>query len=515
MSEISIKPDREYLREICSKIEAGKYGIPVFQRDYVWKQEQILDLFDSIAKGYPIGTIMLWQPKEYNPNTKDILTDEVKDQPTPDYYVLDGRQRLTTFYGCVSSREDKRGCFKLSYNLETKSFEYSKKDRKEVLLVSDIYDTFTLLKRLQEIMKSFDERKSKEYVETARRMNAILQGYETGEIMLNNCSLEEAGIVFSRINSKGTKISKASMLQAVSYKGEGGVLLSDEIEGILEKLTPYSFDKLSSDDILNCFYRWSSKAFYDAKMNDLEKVDFTTNLPEIVDTIIKSVKFLHDDCLVLSSDILPYKKQLVAITWFFKDKKSPSEDELKELKKWFYYTSYCQIFQNGSMSNIRSVFRRFDEFLKGNSNTAIDYEKIEVDTFDDDKFTINSAKANFMMLSLIHHAQKVAAIPVESMNYLGYIRVGGKESANYFPELFADDKNIITNSFFFNGNYSDDVLERFVLNKDMMKSFFSGQKERFVEERNKAIVDCEKELLKEQGIVVKEDVPDALLSFFE
>ena len=503
MSGISIKPDREYLREICSKIEAGKYGIPVFQRDYVWKPEQILDLFDSIAKGYPIGTIMLWQPKEYYPKTKDILTDEVKDEPTPEYYVLDGRQRLTTFYGCVSNREDKQNCFKLSYNLATKSFEYSKKDRKEVLLVSDIYDTFTMLKRLQEIMESFDEQKSKEYVETARRMNAILQGYETGEIMLNNCTLEEAGVVFSRINSKGTKISKASMLQAISYKGANGILLSDEIEGILDRLSPYSFDKLSSDDILNCFYRWSSKNFYSAKMNDLESVDFTTNLTEITDTIIRAVVFLYNDCLVLSSDILPYKKQLVALTWFFKEKKNPSEDEIKELKKWFYYTSYCQTFQNGSLSNVRSVFRRFDDYIKGRKNTAIDYEPIEMKGLGEEKFTINSAKANFMMLSIIHHAQK--QVPVIMMNYMGYIRMGGKDAANYFPELMADDKKILSNCFYFNGNYSDQELDRFVLNKELLRSFISGDKVKFVEDRNKAIVECEKELLKEQGIVIKEE----------
>ena len=121
----------------------------------------------------------------------------------------------------------------------------------------------------------------------------------------------------------------------------------------------------------------------------------------------------------------------------------------------------------------------------------------------DDKFTINSAKANFMMLSIIHHAQK--QVPVITMNYMGYIRMGGKDAANYFPELLSDDKNILSNCFYFNGNYSDDVLDRFVLNKEMLRSFISGDKAKFVEDRNKAIVECEKELLKEQGTIIKEE----------
>ena len=64
MASISIKPEREYLREIAAKIKQGRYAIPVFQRDFVWKKEQVLDLFDSISKGYPIGSIILWKPEE-------------------------------------------------------------------------------------------------------------------------------------------------------------------------------------------------------------------------------------------------------------------------------------------------------------------------------------------------------------------------------------------------------------------------------------------------------------------
>ncbi len=50
MARISIKPEREYLREIATKLEEGTYAIPAFQRDYVWKKNQILDLFDSISR---------------------------------------------------------------------------------------------------------------------------------------------------------------------------------------------------------------------------------------------------------------------------------------------------------------------------------------------------------------------------------------------------------------------------------------------------------------------------------
>ena len=81
MPKISIKTDREYLHEIVAKIENGTFGIPVFQRSYVWTRGQIISLFDSIYKGYPIGSILLWKPlNNLAIATKNFLTEEVCDQ---------------------------------------------------------------------------------------------------------------------------------------------------------------------------------------------------------------------------------------------------------------------------------------------------------------------------------------------------------------------------------------------------------------------------------------------------
>ena len=118
MARISIKPEREYLREIATKLEEGTYAIPAFQRDYVWKKNQILDLFDSISKGYPIGSIILWKPKDLDiPPVRDVLTEKISNEIKPEYYILDGRQRTTTFYGCVTDKKDKPEEFQLYYEI--------------------------------------------------------------------------------------------------------------------------------------------------------------------------------------------------------------------------------------------------------------------------------------------------------------------------------------------------------------------------------------------------------------
>jgi hypothetical protein len=42
-------------------VHAGRIRLPKFQREFVWTREQVLDLLDSIARNYPIGSLLLWQ----------------------------------------------------------------------------------------------------------------------------------------------------------------------------------------------------------------------------------------------------------------------------------------------------------------------------------------------------------------------------------------------------------------------------------------------------------------------
>jgi uncharacterized protein with ParB-like and HNH nuclease domain len=64
MKEPEISTSPEKIDKIINRINSGDIRIPAFQRAYVWKQNQILDLLDSIVKSYPIGSILLWNTSE-------------------------------------------------------------------------------------------------------------------------------------------------------------------------------------------------------------------------------------------------------------------------------------------------------------------------------------------------------------------------------------------------------------------------------------------------------------------
>ena len=49
---------------LLSDIETGRIKVPQFQRKFVWSREDTAGLIDSILKGYPIGTFIIWETDE-------------------------------------------------------------------------------------------------------------------------------------------------------------------------------------------------------------------------------------------------------------------------------------------------------------------------------------------------------------------------------------------------------------------------------------------------------------------
>lgn len=503
MARIDIKSEREFLREIYKKVEAGKYGIPAFQRNYVWTGDRIAEFFDSIWKGYPIGAIILWKP-DIRMQTKDILTDEQQKENDAEYYVLDGRQRLTTFYGCVQSNRERDSKFDLYFNLETEKFSFNNKVDVLNLKVADVYDTYTLLMRLQEITSKYAEKPSqaKRYIETANKLNSVLQGYTVSEIFIEDCGLLEAEEVFDRINSKGTDISKENKLQAYIYR-PGSKLVSDMIAEIKAELKPYHFESIKSEYIIDCLYKFVDRNYYDSKIEHLYKFDLEENLPQIKRCIRKSVEFLYNDCYVLSDKLLPYKNQLIALTWFFKKNDGEmSVETRRELRKWFFYTTYNRTFNNSSLSNIRPLFAQFEGYVDGIESTPIDYQSVEIPSGLNFKFKIRDAQVDFIILSIIHH--RIKNYNEYGLQYKNYVKLPDDHITDYIFCFTDQDKPFIENVLNHGMDASDDELSRMILSEDIVKAYRTKEMRDFRQLRQLFTLYVEKNLLDDVGIAYYE-----------
>jgi hypothetical protein len=90
-------PAVDRIDELARRILGGDILLPKFQRDFVWEKPQILKLLDSVAKGFPIGSILLRQSRQ-DLRSENRIADLPIGGPRTDYpvnYLLEGQQRLS------------------------------------------------------------------------------------------------------------------------------------------------------------------------------------------------------------------------------------------------------------------------------------------------------------------------------------------------------------------------------------------------------------------------------------
>jgi len=105
--------DSKSIKEVIEMIGRNEIYLPAIQRKFVWKPEQIESLFDSIMRGYPIGTFLFWFVRGEKKNDytfykfiqgyheRDGYLNEIAPKPELKEEiigVLDGQQRLSSMY---------------------------------------------------------------------------------------------------------------------------------------------------------------------------------------------------------------------------------------------------------------------------------------------------------------------------------------------------------------------------------------------------------------------------------
>lgn len=76
------------VRELVREAVGGELDIPEFQRDFVWDPQQVRTLADSLCRGYPVGTVLLWDAGTYQESRHVAGNRRAR-------WIVDGQQRIT------------------------------------------------------------------------------------------------------------------------------------------------------------------------------------------------------------------------------------------------------------------------------------------------------------------------------------------------------------------------------------------------------------------------------------
>lgn len=450
---LNIEPRVRSLVSYLIDIENGLVQIPSFQRDYVWSRDDIKDLFDSIKNRYPIGSVLFWKPETIIGDNKEKIGSYYIPQNRETIYILDGFQRLSTLFGCLTNpnkvklRKDTKEWeeyFKIFYDLDEEAFIYLRPRSAPLPYQVPLYVLMNSSDFRQYARKEFekisDEIKIELYYDRADKLSRIFLEYQIASIDINNANIEEAVEIFSRVNNKGQDISFDWMANALSIKN--GFRFGSEIDILLDELKEYNFDKIDRNVIFRCIQSSFGKLYIDnPKIEILAKQpNFSTVTLETIPKIKRAVQFLFEDLSVIDSKLLPYNIQLIFIMDFFKKIENPTAEQLTNLKEWFWITTYSNYFTIYSLANQRRAYEHFQRFLIGEESNPVynDNKNLLFSVADfPDKISMGSVRAKALTLFMLNFASKFKKVK-PSLVY-GYklhkIYPARNEPENFIPIL--------------------------------------------------------------------------------
>ncbi|GAA9098787.1 DUF262 domain-containing protein [Helicobacter pylori] len=356
-----------------------RYFLPDIQREYVWlkkaDEKKIEQLFDSILRGYPIGSFLFWKLQkediaksdeqdsdklnfqlyqfitnydERKPHNEKIYIEQIMRDDL--CIVLDGQQRLTSLYiGLKGTRtlkkkgaksdnpsayEEKRLYLNLKHqpNMDNPEdnyqFEFHTKaptnDEKHFWFkVGDILELESgVLNYAQKHGLEENELNLLEKLKDAFHTKQLISFFEEKEKNLNKVLN-----IFIRVNSGGVKLSYSDLLMSIltaSFSSD----IREKMNELVDALKDKGFPNVEQDQVLKtCLLLIGSNTEFELKnfnKNNIKKIE--ENWEKITESIYNATKLLETFGYVkyLGS---AYILSTLAYFYFLKQKMDKNDEE--------------------------------------------------------------------------------------------------------------------------------------------------------------------------------------------
>lgn len=97
----------EKISTLVDLVSRKKLVLPEMQRRYVWLSTQVRDLFDSLYRGYPVGSILVWERPLEQVEGRELDVGETagRSHEVTSELLLDGQQRLTSLTAILNNQD--------------------------------------------------------------------------------------------------------------------------------------------------------------------------------------------------------------------------------------------------------------------------------------------------------------------------------------------------------------------------------------------------------------------------
>lgn len=232
------------LRELVDRAVNHSWSIPEFQRGFVWKPTQVRDLLESLWLDYPIGSLLVWN------GGGPVEEQHAHDSQRPALWVVDGQQRTTALcilfgrkpYWYPSVDDWNRSLAKYDIRFDVNATEppyfwvanaaIRRASRTRYVPVREVLVLDTEKEKDQRLLQELAKRVKFEgfcdgldAMEVYTKLDRIRKIRDKDVVVITiGHDLEDVVEVFSRLNSRGTRVTEADIyLGVVAARNPGWV----------------------------------------------------------------------------------------------------------------------------------------------------------------------------------------------------------------------------------------------------------------------------------------------------
>ncbi|MFI6583834.1 DUF262 domain-containing protein [Embleya sp. NPDC050493] len=319
---------------------AGRIVIPSIQRDYVWKTPDIRDLLDSLYRGYPIGSVLLWKTRIAVPFRTAAVSQETQGVQQP-VYLLDGQQRLISL-AWVYRPESRADAKKLDLRFDLANEQFvspvGTQQRNDPLLVP-VVDVLATTPDFYRLLTTAGVDPATPVFQTYYKRLQQLHDVHKREIAVITYAsddYEEVADVFARVNKGGRKLTKGDLVySAIAARWEDGLAT---IEAFHAELARDGF-ALDRDPVLRILGHFAGVGLRSIKLLDAAVTEpvLKAAWAKTAEAVRMTVRFLREECSVPRSAVLKTQAVLVAPSILLHRRGGTlGPDETVRLRRWIY-----------------------------------------------------------------------------------------------------------------------------------------------------------------------------------
>lgn len=320
--------------DLVEAVRSGQVRIPAFQRPFRWDAADVVALFDSLFRGYPVGNLLFWQrPAHADQIQVGPLAIAAPELDSSDW-VVDGQQRITALVGALAAPEgvnDPR--FKIFFDLENGTFRSlgaAQAPPLHWLPVHRLPNTSHLLGWYRE-----NDWLTPEQLDLADNVAKTVREYQIPTYVVTSSDEKPLRDIFDRLNNAGKGLRREEVFTALHAGLEGDEPSTlDDLAKIPAELGFGRMDeRLALRSVLA--YRGGDvfRDFHDEFASPTDRVETFSG---VADSLRHVVRFLQNDAGIPHARLLPYSHVVPVLVRWVRLHGEPTGRLAALLRRWVW-----------------------------------------------------------------------------------------------------------------------------------------------------------------------------------